>query len=117
MGIFRVHGGGICMVLIMIISLTVAFEEGQSDSSIQSSEENDFKISRAHSNTFLRALISEDDDEQKFIRRDQTNSTYYKDRKGRTCVLCKWGIAPCCLPNICKKHHIRFNECIEIKGQ
>lgn len=37
--------------------------------------------------------ISQDDDsineEQTFIRRDDINSTIYKDRKGRSCVLCK----------------------------
>jgi hypothetical protein len=50
-------------------------------------------------NTFLRVIISNDIDifqddelmnkEQIFIRCDRTNSTYYKDIKGRICVLCK----------------------------
>jgi hypothetical protein len=102
--------------------MTVGFEEGHDDISLQSSEDNDFRIPRTMSNTFLRAIISNDndisqDEGQTFIRRDQTNSTYYKDQKGRICVLCKCRIAPYCEPNICKKHHIRFNECIKIKSR
>ncbi len=85
------------------------------------------KISPAHFNSCSRVVISNDNDisrddhsinqEERWIRSDQTNSRYYKNRKGCICVLCKWGIVPCCSPNICKKHHLRFNECVETKGQ
>jgi len=78
-------------------------------------------------NTFLRVIISNDIDifqddelmnkEQIFIRCDRTNSTYYKDIKGRICVLCKWGIGQYCAPSICEKHRIHFNECVEIKSR
>ncbi len=115
---FHLKLGTIRIILVMIISMAVGFEE---------SEDIDFEIPRPQSNTFLRTIISDGNDisqdedsiiqEQRFIRRDQTNSTYYKDRKGRICVLCKWGFVPCCEPNICKPHRIRFNECVEIKSR
>ncbi|CAF1497270.1 unnamed protein product [Adineta steineri] len=100
----------------------MAFEENHNDNNIQSHENIDFELPRARSNLFLRTIISgnnailQDNDlmnqKQTVIRRDQ-NSTYYKDRKGRICVLCKWEFVPCCQPSICQKHRIRFNECID----
>jgi hypothetical protein len=114
MAIFRLQLNTICIVLAMIIWWTVCFEESQNDSNIQISVDNDFKIFRARLNRFLRAIISNDNDisqeddfineEQTFIWCDHTNSTYCKNRKGRICVLCKWGITPCCAPNIWKKN-------------
>jgi hypothetical protein len=86
------------------------------------------EIPRSRSSSFLRGLPSMDtsqsqDDEdsndqgRRFHRRDMINATHYTDRKGRICVLCKWGIAPCCAPNLCKKHHLRFNECVEVASR
>ena len=87
-----------------------------------------YEIPRSRSSSFLRGLPSiensqsqDDDDsndqEPRLRRRDMINATHYTDRKGRICVLCKWGIAPCCAPSFCKKHHIRFNECVEVASR
>ncbi|CAF4371536.1 unnamed protein product, partial [Adineta steineri] len=34
---------------------------------------------------------------------------------GSDCVPCKFGINPCCSPNICIKKRFRPDECMEIK--
>lgn len=39
----------------------------------------------------------------------------FKREFGRNCVPCKFGLNPCCEPNICKKNRIFPNECLEIK--
>ncbi|CAF0760931.1 unnamed protein product [Adineta ricciae] len=102
-----------------LIASCCAFEEN-SDTIRQSSDEQmDFELPRERSNLFLRSKIlnGQDDDAvnqvQTLLRRDHMNMTYYKDRNGRICILCKWGILPCCEPNTCQKHRIRFNECVE----
>ncbi|UJR25497.1 hypothetical protein I4U23_006843 [Adineta vaga] len=115
------------VLLFILVSLSVGFEENSADISQSSNEERDFEILRERSNTFLRNLImdndlsTQDDNSfnhvQTFQRRDQMNTTHYKDRKGRICVLCKWGIVPCCEPHTCQKHRIRFNECVENNTQ
>ncbi|CAF0728327.1 unnamed protein product [Rotaria sp. Silwood1] len=111
----------------MMVSKTVGSKDTEDDDILEDDEDLSIEIRRERSNTFLRAFTSDDNDdseddsfikqERTFIRRDDWNSTYYRDRNGRLCVLCKWNILPCCEPNICKKRHIRFNECVEIKGR
>jgi len=51
MTIFRLQLNTIYIVLAMIVSLTVCFEESQDDSNIQISGDNDFKIFRTRLNT------------------------------------------------------------------
>ncbi|CAF2316163.1 unnamed protein product [Rotaria sp. Silwood2] len=127
MDIFYFYLTIICITLTMTVSKTVGSKDTDDDDSFQDDEDLSIEIPRQRSNTFLRAFNWNDDDddsqdnsfikqERTFIRRDDSNSTY-RDRNGRLCILCKWNILPCCEPNICKKHHIRFNECVEIKGR
>lgn len=100
------------MALVMMVSIADGF---------QLVRDLHHEIPRSRSSSFLRDLPSidssqsQDDDDQEpgLSRRDTINATHYTDRKGRICTLCKWGIAPCCAPDFCKKHHIRFNECVE----
>lgn len=118
----------ICMTLVIMSSTTLGFDESD-ERSLLNERGLDFELPRARSNTFLRALEERDDSSQDdsdddvnakaraLLRRGQSNSSSYIDSKGRKCVLCKMNIFPCCEPSICKKHHIRFNECMEIKGR
>ncbi|CAF1297151.1 unnamed protein product [Rotaria sordida] len=129
MNIFHLYLSIICIILTITVSKTIGFQEtdDDDDDNFQNDEDLSIEIPRARSNTFLRAFTLNDNDDSQddnlidqeriFIRRHNSNSTYYKDRYGRICVLCKWNILPCCEPHICKKHHIRFNECVEIKGR
>ncbi|CAF3317137.1 unnamed protein product [Rotaria socialis] len=128
MNTFHFYVGIICVTLAMVVSVTIESSETEEDSNSQEDRNINFEIPRARSSTFLRAMtpddgdISQDDDDlidqaRDLVRRDQSNSTHYIDSKGRVCVLCKWNLLPCCEPDICRKHHIRFNECLEIKSR
>ncbi len=42
-------------------------------------------------------------------------SDFSKREMGRNCIPCKFGINPCCEPNICVKKTFWPDECMEIK--
>ena len=118
----------IAMLVMGIVSIANGFQVGRDANDYQQIRNLHHEIPRSRSSSFLRGLpsidnsqLQDDDDsndqEPGLRRRDMINATHYTDRKGRICVLCKWGIAPCCAPNFCKKHHIRFNECVEVASR
>ena len=71
--------------------------------------DDDTELSDQKARMFLRALTedgeSDDDDVASFDTRES----------GKNCVPCKFGINPCCAPNICIKKRFRPDECMEIK--
>ncbi len=69
--------------------------------------DNDMELSDKKARMFLRAMTGDDDD-------DDTQSFDTRET-GKNCVPCKFGINPCCAPNICIKKSFRPDECLEIK--
>ena len=73
--------------------------------------DNDMELSDKKARMFLRAMTGEDGDDD-----DDGDSASFDTREaGRNCVPCKFGINPCCAPNICVKKRFRPDECMEIK--
>ena len=68
--------------------------------------DNDAKLSEQKARMFLRSMLDDDDDDLPSLDKRET---------GKKCVPCKFGINPCCAPNICIKKNFRPDECMEIK--
>jgi hypothetical protein len=70
--------------------------------------DNDMELTDKKARMFLRTITGEGDDDD--------DSTSFDTREfGKNCVPCKFGINPCCAPNICIKKRFRPDECLEIK--
>ena len=67
--------------------------------------DNDMELTDKRARMFLRSMTGDDDDAASFDTREF----------GKNCVKCKFGINPCCAPNICIKKSFRPDECMEIK--
>ena len=71
--------------------------------------QDDLEFNDKNARMFLRAMLGDgdsgDDDSDSFDTRQQN----------KNCVPCKFGVSPCCAPNICRKKRFRPDECIEIK--
>ena len=68
--------------------------------------DNDMELSDKKARMFLRSMTSDDDDD---------SPSFDTREAGRNCVPCKFGINPCCAPNVCVKKSWRPDECMEIK--
>lgn len=90
----------ILLALILIIASTQAKR-------LFYDNDNDMELSDKKARMFLRAMLNEDDD-------DAANSLDTREI-GKNCVPCKFGINPCCAPNICVKKRFRPDECMEVK--
>jgi hypothetical protein len=66
--------------------------------------DNDLELSNDKAQMFLRSILNDDDDDDRFIKRES----------GKNCIPCKFKLNPCCPPNICVKKFF-WNECMEIK--
>jgi hypothetical protein len=55
--------------------------------------DNDMELTDKKARMFLRSMMNDDDDAPSFDTRET----------GKNCVPCKFGINPCCPPNICIK--------------
>ena len=66
--------------------------------------DNDMELSNDKARMFLRAIAGDDD-----------SASFDTREFGKNCVKCKFGINPCCAPNICIKKSFRPDECMEIK--
>ncbi|CAF1157023.1 unnamed protein product [Didymodactylos carnosus] len=86
------------VIFSLIVMLLLTVTNGKSTES--------FETNSTEAKTFLSDV---DGEINRFKRGDDQ-----KDSK--QCVLCAAKIADCCHPNYCKKHHVRFNECVEVKG-
>ncbi|UJR14357.1 hypothetical protein I4U23_001353 [Adineta vaga] len=72
--------------------------------------DNDMELSDKKARMFLRSITrdSEEDDDAGSLDTRELSI-------GKDCVRCKFGINPCCKPNICIKKRFRPDECMEIK--
>ena len=70
--------------------------------------DNDMELSNDKARMFLRALTGEEND-------DDDTASFDTRESGKNCVRCKFGVNPCCAPNICVKKRFRPDECMEIK--
>lgn len=70
--------------------------------------DDDMLLTDKRARMFLRSISDEDSDS------DDTASFDTRE-VGRKCVPCKFGINPCCAPNLCVKKRFRPDECMEIK--
>ncbi len=68
--------------------------------------DNDMELSDKKARMFLRAMTGDDDDD---------TLSFDTRESGKNCVKCKFGINPCCAPNICIKKSFRPDECMEVK--
>jgi hypothetical protein len=50
-----------------------------------------------------------------FLHPSSDSVDFSKREIGRNCIPCKFGINPCCEPNICVKKSFWPDECMEIK--
>ncbi|CAF1187265.1 unnamed protein product [Rotaria sordida] len=69
--------------------------------------DNDMELSDKKARMFLRSMLNDDSD-------DDAGSLDTRE-SGKKCVPCKFGINPCCAPNVCIKKRFRPDECMEIK--
>ncbi|CAF2738730.1 unnamed protein product [Rotaria sp. Silwood2] len=69
--------------------------------------DKDMELTDKKARMFLRSMLNGDSD-------DDTGSFDTREI-GKNCVKCKFGINPCCAPNICVKKKFRPDECMEIK--
>ncbi len=70
--------------------------------------DNDMELTDKKARMFLRAMTGDND--------DGDDAASFDTREfGQNCVKCKFGINPCCAPNICIKKRFRPDECMEIK--
>jgi hypothetical protein len=69
--------------------------------------DDDMELSDQKARMFLRAMTGEEDDDDV--------ASFDTRESGKNCVKCKFGINPCCAPNICIKKSFRPDECMEIK--
>ncbi|CAF1299607.1 unnamed protein product [Adineta steineri] len=92
------------MVLIHMISFTNAKR-------LYYDNDNDMELSDKKARMFLRTITGEGDDDDG----DDDSKSLGVREIGSDCVPCKFGINPCCSPNICIKKRFRPDECMEIK--
>lgn len=87
------------IVSLAVILLIVSLVNGKTIRAV-----NHFEISNENASAFLHSP----DDEHHV-------ADISKREIGRNCVPCKFGINPCCHPNICVKKTFWPDECMEIK--
>ncbi|CAF1555842.1 unnamed protein product [Adineta steineri] len=71
--------------------------------------DNDMELTDKRARMFLRSMMGDDDDDLTAFDRRELHTA------GKNCVKCKFGINPCCAPNVCVKKSFRPDECMEIK--
>ena len=70
--------------------------------------DNDMELTDRKARMFLRSMLTDSDD-------DDDSPSFETRETGKNCVPCKFGLNPCCPPNICIKKKFRPDECLEIK--
>ena len=82
------------IVLLMVVSHAKNIHDGG---------DGGFEITPSNASMFLQKAES-------YVGNEMS-----KREIGRNCVPCKFGINPCCAPNICRKKTFWPDECMEIK--
>jgi hypothetical protein len=96
------------MKTIILLAISVLFFVISSSNAkrLFHDNDNDMELTDKRARMFLRSMMDEDNDD----------ATSLDTREfGKNCVACKFGINPCCAPNICIKKRFRPDECMEIK--
>lgn len=76
-------------------------------------DDNDLELTEKRAREFLRELAQDDsagDDSN-----DGNDDSPAVNTRQAKCVGCKFGMAPCCAPNFCRKKRFRPDECVEVK--
>lgn len=95
------------MILLAAIAL-LCFISSSNAKRLFFNNDNDMELTDQKARMFLRAISSQGDD-------DDDAPSFDTRESGKNCVKCKFGINPCCAPNICIKKSFRPDECMEIK--
>ncbi|CAF1153021.1 unnamed protein product [Rotaria sordida] len=75
--------------------------------------DNDMELTDQKARMFLRSMLNGDSDSAD----DDDDSGSLDTREfGKNCVRCKFGLNPCCAPNVCIRKRFRPDECMEIKS-
>lgn len=83
---------------IAIFFLLISSSYGKN---VHTNEDDDFEVSQQTATSFLI--------------HENSSVTMDKRESGKNCVMCKFGLNPCCAPNKCVKKTLRPDECQEIK--
>ncbi len=97
--LFIMNSNTIIFISIAIVLLLVSSSQGKN---VHTNSDDDFEVSQQTATEFLTT-------EENFP------SIFNKREAGRNCVPCKFGVNPCCAPNICVKKTLRPDECQEVK--
>ena len=91
---------------MLFISMTclVLLVSSSSGAGVFTKSDDDFEVSQQTAANFLS------------MNDDSTPINHNKREMGKNCVPCKFGVNPCCAPNICVKKTLRPDECMEIKS-
>ena len=68
--------------------------------------DDELELSNERAQMFLSSMLNDND--------DSNDESLNKREFGIDCVRCKFGLNPCCKPNICVKKFF-WDECMEIK--
>ena len=96
------------MKLILLFLACIAVLATSNAKRLFYDNDNDMELSDKKARMFLRAMLNEDED-------DDGAKSFDTREIGKNCVPCKFGINPCCAPNICVKKRFRPDECMEVK--
>lgn len=84
-------------ILLLLIS-------SSSGMNVHHNDNGSFEVTHQTANGFLHSTSD-----------DNSSKLFDKRESGSNCVPCKFGINPCCEPNICVKKTLLPDECQEIK--
>ena len=87
------------LLLLAIVVVLVSFSTARNVDGKEG-----FEMNMENASFFLHATTEE-----------SAGVMFDKRESGRNCVPCKFGINPCCAPNICRKKTLWPDECMEIK--
>ncbi len=104
---YTMNSNTILFISIALLLLLVSSSQGKG---VFTKSDDDFEVSQQTATTFL----SMDEDFPPIIREDPLD-IFLKREASKNCVPCKFGINPCCAPNICVKKTLRPDECQEVK--
>lgn len=93
---------------LLLIFVLIGFFISTESKRLFYDNDNDMELSDKKARMFLRAIFDDNNDESSVLDTRELSN-------GKNCVKCKFGINPCCAPNICVKKRFRPDECMEIK--
>ena len=96
----------ICKISIVLLILSIcSLIDGKR---LFFNNDDELELSNERAQMFLRSMLNDDDSS------DGNDESFNKREFGTNCVKCKFGVNPCCKPNICVKKFF-WDECMEIQ--